>query len=65
MQPVHEGEARLLAWSTLEATADAILADGLATPDQLIAALDSLRAFASDSRTPICGPRVFQLWVRR
>ena len=65
VQPIHEGEAKLLAWSTLEATADAILADGLATPDQLRAALDSLRAFTGDPHTLICGPRVFQLWARR
>jgi SAM-dependent methyltransferase len=32
VQPVHHGEAKTLAWSTLDATADAILADGLATP---------------------------------
>jgi SAM-dependent methyltransferase len=65
VQPVHDGEAKLLAWSTLETTADAILADGLATPDQISAALASLRAFTDDPRTLICGPRVFQLWARR
>ena len=65
VQPVHQGEAKLLAWSTLEATAGTTLADGLATPDQITAALDSLRAFTDDPRTLICGPRVFQLWARR
>jgi hypothetical protein len=65
VQPVHHGEAKTLAWSTLDATADAILADGLATPDELTAALRNLRAFTDDPRTLICGPRVFQLWSRR
>jgi ubiquinone/menaquinone biosynthesis C-methylase UbiE len=65
VQPVQEGEAKTLAWSTLEATAGAIVADGLATPDELTAALASLRAFTDDPRTLICGPRVFQLWTRR
>ena len=65
VQPVHEGEARTLAWSTLEATADAILAEGLATANELAAALASLRRLADDQGTLICGPRVFQLWSRR
>jgi ubiquinone/menaquinone biosynthesis C-methylase UbiE len=65
VQAVHQGEAKALAWSTLDATAGAVLADGLATEDELTAALDSLRAFTDDPHTLICGPRVFQLWARR
>ena len=48
-----------------EASADAIVSAGVATPDQVTAALDSLRRFTDDPRTLICGPRVFQLWSRR
>jgi ubiquinone/menaquinone biosynthesis C-methylase UbiE len=65
VQPVHQGEAKMLAWSTLDATADAIIADGIATRDQVTAALASLRRFTDDPGTLICGPRVFQLWARR
>lgn len=65
VQPVHEGEAKTLAWSTLDATADAIVAENLATPDELATALGSLRRLVDDQRTLICGPRVFQLWSRR
>lgn len=65
VQHLHEGEAKTLAWSTLEAAADAIIAEGLATADELAAALASLRRFTDDPRTLICGPRVFQLWSRR
>lgn len=65
VQPVHQGEARTLARSTLEATADAIIAEGLASPGQVTAALASLRRLAEDPRTLTCGPRVFQLWSRR
>lgn len=65
VQPLHEGEAKVLAWSTLDATADAIVAEGLASADQLADALASLRRLAEDERTLICGPRVFQLWSRR
>jgi hypothetical protein len=55
----------MLAWSTLDATADAIVSEGVATPAQVTAALESLRRLAEDPRTLICGPRVFQLWARR
>ena len=64
-QRVHEGDAKALAWSTLEATGDAVLAEGLATAAELSAALASLREFTADPGTLICGPRVFQLWSRR
>jgi len=65
VQPVHEGDAKTLALSTLEATAEAIVSESVATPDQVTAALDSLRRFTDDPRAFICGPRVFQLWSRR
>lgn len=65
VQPVHQGEAKMLAWSTLDAAADAIVSEGIATPDQVTAALTSLRQFTDDPGTLICGPRVFQLWSRR
>jgi len=65
VQPVHRGEAKTLAWSTLDATADAIVSEGIATRDQITAALGSLRGFTDDPSTLICGPRVFQLWSRR
>jgi len=65
VQPVHRGEAKALAWTTLDATADAIISEGIATKDQITAALESLRRFTDDPSTLICGPRVFQLWSRR
>ena len=65
VQAVHQGEAKMLAWSTLDATAEAIISEGIATPDQVTAALASLRRFTDDPDTLICGPRVFQLWSRR
>lgn len=64
IQTVHWGEAKMLAWSTLEATADAVIAENLATADQVTAALESLRRLADDPHTLICGPRVFQVWSR-
>jgi ubiquinone/menaquinone biosynthesis C-methylase UbiE len=64
-QPVHQGEAKALAYLTLDATADAIVAEGVATQDEVTAALASLGRFTDDPRTLICGPRIFQLWARR
>ena len=47
------GSTKTLALSTLEATAEAILADGLASEDELRSALSSLEAFAADPTTVI------------
>jgi ubiquinone/menaquinone biosynthesis C-methylase UbiE len=59
------GEAKTLAWSTLEATGEAIVSEGLASAAELTAALTSLERYTADPQTLICGPRVFQLWSRR
>ena len=59
------GEGKTLALSTFEATAAAILAEGLAAEDELTTALERLAAFTADPRSLIAGPRVFQLWWRR
>jgi ubiquinone/menaquinone biosynthesis C-methylase UbiE len=66
VQPVYlRGEGKTLAWSTLEATAAAIISEGLATQDEVTAQLASLAEFTADERALISGPRVFQLWARR
>ena len=59
------GESKELAWSTLDATSEAILSEGVATSDELAAALVSLRQFTDDDTTLIARPRVFQLWSAR
>ena len=59
------GESKELAWATLDATGDAILAEGVATSDELTAALASLRQFTDDTTTLLARPRVFQLWSAR
>lgn len=64
--PIHlADEGKTLALSTLEATAAAIRADGLASEDELNTALKDLAAFTADPRSLIVGPRSFQLWSRR
>jgi ubiquinone/menaquinone biosynthesis C-methylase UbiE len=60
-----EGEGKTLAWSTLEATAEAIASERVATREEVTAALTDLQRFTADPRTLICGPRIFQLWSRR
>jgi ubiquinone/menaquinone biosynthesis C-methylase UbiE len=59
------GDLKDLTVSTLEASADAIIGVGLATADEVTAAIADLAAFAADPETFIGGPRIFQLWARR
>jgi len=60
-----EGEAKTLPMLTIEATADAIDAEGIATEDEVNAARASLMEFTNDPQTVVVGPHVFQLWSRR
>lgn len=59
------GEEKALSLVTLEATADAIVAEELASEDEVSAALASLAAFTDDPGTLVGEPRIFQLWSRR
>lgn len=58
-------EAKILPLLTIEATAGAIVEEGIATSDEVDAARASLAKFANDPRTLGVGPHVFQLWSRR
>jgi ubiquinone/menaquinone biosynthesis C-methylase UbiE len=60
-----DGEAKTLPLSTLEATAEAVVAEGIASADQVDAALTSLREFTKDPGTVVGDPRVFQVWAKR
>jgi ubiquinone/menaquinone biosynthesis C-methylase UbiE len=60
-----EGEGKTLAWSTLEASADAIVSEGIASQAEVTEALTVLERFTDHPHTLICGPRVFQLWSRQ
>jgi ubiquinone/menaquinone biosynthesis C-methylase UbiE len=59
------GEAKTLVLSTLEATADAIVGEQLASAAEVSSAIASLAAFTDDPQTVVGDPRVFQLWCRR
>jgi SAM-dependent methyltransferase len=59
-----EGGIKQLICVTLEKIADAILADGLTTPDELRETIADLNEFARNPQTILAGPRVFQTWGR-
>ena len=60
-----EGKEKTLAWSTLEATAEAIVSQRVASEGDVMAALATLERFTADPQTLICGPCIFQLWSAR
>jgi SAM-dependent methyltransferase len=59
------GEAKAMPWNTIEATADAIVASGVASREHVDAALADLDQFLQDPTTMIGSPRNFQCWARR
>ena len=65
-QPVYiDGEGKTLPWTTLEATADLIVAEAIAGQEDVDAALRDLKRLAEDHQNLLLGPRIFQLWSRR
>ena len=60
-----EGEAKDMARLTLEATAAALVAEGLASDAELAGLASELAEFAADPRTLMSLPRIFQVWGRR
>lgn len=59
------GENKGIILSTLEATADSIVAAELASKEEVDGAIASLAAFTEDPGSLISGPRNFQVWSRR
>ena len=60
-----QGDVKALAPITFEAIVDTIVAQGLATPDELAPIAEALWAYASDERTVSSTPRIVQSWARR
>jgi hypothetical protein len=60
-----EGEAKSLPWTTLDATADLIVAKSIASREEVEAVLLDLESTTKDPGSLITGPRIFQLWCRR
>ena len=59
------GLEKTLPLLTLDATADALIGERLASQDEVDAARASLAEFAADPGTVVAGPQIFQLWSRR
>jgi ubiquinone/menaquinone biosynthesis C-methylase UbiE len=59
------GETKWLTHSTLAATEDAIVSEGIATAGEVATALAALADATADPATIIGLPRTFQVWARR
>ena len=60
-----DGEAKLITPLTLENITEAVLADDLASKEELDATIAELHAFAENPRTVMSLPRVVQAWGYR
>jgi ubiquinone/menaquinone biosynthesis C-methylase UbiE len=58
-------DAKLLPLVTLDATAELLVEGGIATPDEIASARESLAAIVADDETMLGDPRIFQCWSRR
>ena len=66
VQPIGtRGDVKLINALTLENIADAAMADGLATREEIDGLVRDLYAFAADPKTITGLPRVVQSWGRR
>jgi ubiquinone/menaquinone biosynthesis C-methylase UbiE len=59
------GDGKALPHLTLAATADAIVAEGMATPDEIALALADLVRAGDDPGVIMASPRTVQAWVQR
>jgi SAM-dependent methyltransferase len=65
-QPVHiHGEGKLMAPMTMSRISEALIAEGLATDDEVQQILTELNHAAADCETVISLPRIFQVWGQR
>ena len=67
VKPAHTGRCaeKGLSLSTLVNIADTVLAEGLATREELDAAVASLTALTDDPRSVVGLPRIVQVWGRK
>lgn len=66
IQPTHiHGEGKLMAPITMSRISDALIAEGLATKDEVQQILAGLHKIAADDKTVISLPRIFQVWGKR
>jgi SAM-dependent methyltransferase len=61
----YEGDAKVVSALTMENIADATVAEGLATREEVDSVIDGLYRLAADPRTLMGVPRIVQAWGRR
>jgi ubiquinone/menaquinone biosynthesis C-methylase UbiE len=61
----HRGEEKTLAWSTLDAVAESVVKEGLASMAEVRSTLDAVWAYTGDPTTLIGGPLFFQAYARK
>ena len=62
---LYQNEGKRLPQLTLEATADAMVAEGVATKLEIRSAQASLEELAADPHSLVTGPKIFQLFARK
>jgi len=66
IQPTHiRGEGKLMAPITMSRISSALIAEGLATEDEVQQILTGLNEAAADHETVMSLPRIFQVWGKR
>jgi hypothetical protein len=66
IQPAHiRGEGKLMAPLTMSRISDALIAENLATENDVQRILRELNRIAADSETLVSLPRIFQVWGKR
>jgi hypothetical protein len=60
-----KGEAKTVILMTLRGTAESLVRAGLASAEEVAAAIESLAAFTAAPDTVVSGARIFQVWARR
>ena len=66
VHPIHtRDERKIIPLTTLEASAEAMIAEGIATQNEVDSAHASLKALVTDPNSLVAGPRVFQLFARK
>jgi SAM-dependent methyltransferase len=66
IQPAHiSGEGKLMAPLTMSRISDALVAEGLASDDEVQQILSELNRIAADRETVMSLPRIFQVWGKR
>lgn len=66
VSPIHtQDDRKIIPLTTLEASSEAMIAEGIATQEEVDSAHASLKGLVTDPNSLVAGPRVFQLFARK